>query len=140
MNCDNIVKEQLKKQLIKICEKYKVEYMSVFGSYGTENWKKGVSDIDIGIIHKDIIDEYCFEEEIFPILKTYFNYEIINLTYLEKDINDFLYMNIICGETLFSKENPKELKYEVLDFYNDNGYYVELYTKLQLEKRRKYFG
>lgn len=59
--------------------------LSVFGSYGTKYWRSGDSDIDIFVLmakREDIIDEIDLEEMLLPILKDYFNYEDIHLTFL----------------------------------------------------------
>lgn len=59
--------------------------LSVFGSYGTKYWRSGDSDIDIFVLmakREDIMDEIDLEEMLLPILKDYFNYEDIHLTFL----------------------------------------------------------
>lgn len=62
--------------------------LAVFGSYNTEYWQEGRSDIDILILleyRQSIGFEFKVEDTILPILREYFSYENIHIT--------FLYMN-----------------------------------------------
>ncbi|MCR1950666.1 MULTISPECIES: nucleotidyltransferase domain-containing protein [Clostridium] len=64
--------------------------LSVFGSYGTKYWRSGDSDIDIFVLmatREDIMDEIDLEEMLLPVLKDYFSYEDIHLTFLS--ISDY---------------------------------------------------
>lgn len=59
--------------------------LAVFGSYETEYFREGFSDIDIFVLIKDredIMDEIEVEDNILPILQKYFNYDNIHLTFL----------------------------------------------------------
>lgn len=64
--------------------------MALIGSYNTEYWKNGRSDIDILVLLDKKIDvsiEFDLEDELTPILEKYFNYNNIHLTFIY--INDF---------------------------------------------------
>lgn len=62
--------------------------LAVFGSFETEFWLKGKSDIDILVVLERKIDtsfEFNLEDDLIPLLQEYFSYDNIHLT--------FLYMN-----------------------------------------------
>lgn len=64
--------------------------LAVFGSYRTEYWKDGRSDIDILVLmeeRNDVMDEFDLEEQLEPILKSYFQYDKIHLTFI--NIKDY---------------------------------------------------
>ena len=59
--------------------------LAIFGSYGTQYWREGYSDIDVLVImekREDIMDEIELEEELIPILREYFKYYNIHLTFI----------------------------------------------------------
>ncbi|KOA20840.1 hypothetical protein CLHOM_09830 [Clostridium homopropionicum DSM 5847] len=61
---------------------------AIFGSYGTEFWVCGRSDIDILLLLQYRIDastEFKIEDTLIPLFEEYFNYKNIHLT--------FIYMN-----------------------------------------------
>lgn len=59
--------------------------IALFGSYGTEYWRKGHSDIDVMVLleyKKSIGFEFQIEDALVPILEKYFNYNNIHLTFI----------------------------------------------------------
>ncbi|MBC2582631.1 nucleotidyltransferase domain-containing protein [Clostridium sp. DJ247] len=64
--------------------------LAIFGSFETEFWIKGKSDIDI-LVLLEKADSLCFEfdleDELIPLLQEYFSYDNIHLTFLH--MNEF---------------------------------------------------
>lgn len=86
-------------------------YISQFGSYGTEEWIKDISDIDIGIIVKSLSElDYSLEDRLIEYFKEKYKYPIINITIAEYDLDNKLSRNIICGKTLYSVIDEKNIK------------------------------
>lgn len=68
--------------------------LALFGSYGTEFWKKGKSDIDILILMEkrdNIGDEFDLEDILQPILTKYFNYDNVHLTFINMKSYDTIF-------------------------------------------------
>lgn len=64
--------------------------LAIFGSYRTEYWKEGRSDIDILVLmekRNNVMDEFDLEEKLDPILRLYFEYDKIHLTFI--NIKDY---------------------------------------------------
>lgn len=89
--------------------------LAVFGSYGTKYWREVNSDIDILVLmikRYDIMDETNLEEIILPILKKFFNYENIHLTFL--NMSD--YDNRLAKQYLDSKNKLIIDEFKEIDF------------------------
>lgn len=77
--------------------------LAIFGSYGTKYWILEKSDIDILVLiekRESIMDELDLEEILEPLLKEYFQYEKIHLTF----INMMDYDNIFARQYIDSKD------------------------------------
>ena len=82
MNKEDFIKNIKKyREVIALCE---------FGSYGTENWIKDRSDIDLLVVvgpKVTFLDTINLEDEIKEIAKDFYKYDKIHLTFLL--FNDF---------------------------------------------------
>lgn len=86
-------------------------YISQFGSYGTCDWINGVSDIDIGVIVNSLNElDFDLEDKLIDYYRNKYNYDNVNITIVEYDLENRLTRNIICGKTEYSKIDEKELK------------------------------
>ncbi|AOR23775.1 nucleotidyltransferase domain-containing protein [Clostridium taeniosporum] len=63
--------------------------LTLFGSYNTEFWIEGKSDIDILVLvkHKSFDLEYKIEEYYYPLISKFFQYNNIHFTFIA--LNDF---------------------------------------------------
>ncbi|MGL5149749.1 MAG: nucleotidyltransferase domain-containing protein [Clostridium sp.] len=88
-----------------------VMYISQFGSYGTEEWIDGISDIDIGVIVNSLSNlDYSLEDKLVEYFKEQYKYNIVNITIVEYDLDNKLTRNIICGKTIYSSLDEKYIK------------------------------
>lgn len=103
-------------------------YISQFGSYGTEEWVEYVSDIDIGVVVNSLEELDCtLEDRLTNDFKKMYKYDNINITIVEYDLDVKLVRNIICGKTIFSRINEKDIKTECL------------YIEKMVQKQREYY-
>lgn len=114
-----------------------IVYISQFGSYDTEEWIEGVSDIDIGVVVKSLnnIEPYL-EDNIKMCFQKEYNYDIVNVTFVELDYDSKLCRNIICGKTLYTTINEKDAKRECLYIENITGFQRRYYEISKLEQLR----
>lgn len=113
-------------------------YISQFGSYGTIEWKKDISDIDIGIIVEDMEKlDFSLEYEVEDYFKELYKYENVNVTVVEFDIENQLVRNIICGKTFYSKIDEEELKYKAIYLTRISEKQRAYYDDLMLEKAKE---
>lgn len=70
--------------------------LTLFGSYNTEFWNKGRSDIDILVLvkHSDFDLEYKLEEYYCPLLREYFEYDNIHFTFIGLNNFDTVFADI----------------------------------------------
>lgn len=117
--------------------------LSKFGSHGTEYWIDGRSDIDIAVVVKPNIsfdDTLYMEDELENILKEYYNYDNIHLTFIM--FKDFTtkYARIAV--------DSNEIYIIDYDFWYDFQHYVLKYArnnrefekKLKIDEQYTYFG
>ena len=105
-----------------------ITYISQFGSYGTNEWIKNISDIDIGVIVVSVQElDYYLEDKLINHFKSVYNYDNINITFTTYDLDNKLARNIICGKTIYSTFDEKELKRRCLNIEkvvcNQRNYY-----------------
>ena len=105
-----------------------VLYISQFGSYGTCEWIKDRSDIDIGVIVKSLSElDLSLEDELVDYFKKIYNYNNVNITIVNYDLENRLTRNIICGKTIYSQIDEKQLKkyccYVEREVHNQRTYY-----------------
>lgn len=115
--------------------------MAVIGSYNTEHWRKGRSDIDILILLNKKIDvsiEFDLEDELTPILEKYFNYNNIHLTFLY--MNDFahpLALEYIKSNDKLIFDANKEIDFRIyVNKYRRNNQWLEDLIKRDTVDRR----
>lgn len=105
--------------------------LAVFGSYETEYFREGFSDIDIFVLmknRKDIMDEIEIEDEILPILQEYFNYDNIHLTFLTmRDYDTRLANQYIDSEDklIVDKFNEIDFRLYVNKYLRENGWRIK---------------
>lgn len=110
-------------------------YISQFGSYGTDEWVKNVSDIDIGVVVNSLENlDFELEDKLIAYFKKVYDYDIINITIVKYDLEDKLTRNIICGKTLYSKLNEKDIKRLCLYIERTVQYQRNYYELGKLEK------
>lgn len=105
-----------------------VLYISQFGSYGTCEWVKDISDIDIGVIVNSLTElDFDLEDKLADYFKKIYNYNNVNVTIVSFDVENRLTRNIICGKTLYSVIDEKDLKkhccYIERKVHNQRTYY-----------------
>lgn len=109
---------------LKLKELNNVISLAVFGSYGTDFFKDGISDIDILVLIKcrdDVMDEFDVEEELIPILKDYFEYDDIHLTFIT--MKDY--------DTIFANQYIDSTDKLILDHYKEIDFriYINKYNR-----------
>lgn len=117
--------------------------ISVFGSYGTDLWIEGRSDIDIAVIVKPsrtFQDTLNMEDDIELILKEYFNYDNIHLTFIM--FNDFSskYARIAVDsneQVILDYDSWFDFQHYVLKYARNN---VEFEKMLKIDEQYTYFG
>lgn len=91
--------------------------LCLFGSYGTKYWIEGKSDIDILVLMKkrdDVMDEFDLEDELEPILKSYFEYDKIHLTFINmKDFDSIFARQYIDSEDKLIIDEFKEIDFRL---------------------------
>lgn len=117
--------------------------LAVFGSYETEYFREGFSDIDIFVLIKnreDIMDEIEMEDNILPILQEYFNYDNIHLTFLTmRDYDTRLANQYINSEDKLIIDEFSEIDFRlyVNKYLRENGWRIKRareYNKFLEEK------
>lgn len=89
--------------------------LAIFGSYRTKYFVKNKSDIDILVLmdyRDDITDEFELEDKLIPILRKYFNYDDIHLTFIS--MRD--YDTIFARQYIDSDDRLVINKYKEIDF------------------------
>lgn len=110
-------------------------YISQFGSYGTDEWVKNISDIDIGVVVNSLENlDFELEDKLIAYFKKVYDYDIINITIVKYDLEDKLTRNILCGKTLYSKLNEKDIKRLCLYIERTVQYQRNYYELGKLEK------
>ena len=105
-------------KLLKDLELQQIENLislAVFGRYETKYWIVDKSDIDILVLmekRENIMDELDLEEVLEPILKEYFQYKNIHLTF----INMRDYDSIMARQYIDSRDKLIINKYKEIDF------------------------
>ncbi|MGG5460977.1 nucleotidyltransferase domain-containing protein [Clostridium sp. B9] len=91
--------------------------LSVFGSYETEYWIKGKSDIDILVLiekRDSVMDEFDLEDELEPVLKEYFEYDKIHLTFINmRDFDSIFARQYIDSEDKLIIDEFKEIDFRL---------------------------
>lgn len=93
---NNIVNNKLLSQCkLPRYDEYVVS-LTLFGSYNTEYWYKGVSDIDILVLVKysNLTLEYKVEEYYSKLLSNYFQYDNIHFTFIALNNFDTVFADI----------------------------------------------
>lgn len=75
--------------------------LTLFGSFNTEFWYSGKSDIDILVLikHSDFDVEYKLEEYYYPLLSKYFQYDNIHFTFVALNNFDTVFADIYIDYT-----------------------------------------
>lgn len=114
--------------------------MASIGSYNTQFWRDGKSDIDILILLDKKIDvsiEFDLEDNLIPILEKYFNYDNIHLTFIY--MNDFdhpLALEYIKSQDRLILNGNKELDFRLyVNKYRRNNQWLEDLIKRDIKER-----
>ena len=114
--------------------------LAIFGSYGTQYWREGYSDIDVLVImekREDIMDEIELEEELIPILREYFKYYNIHLTFINMKEFDSIFARqyLECEDKLIVDEF-KEIDFRLyINKYRRNNQWLEDLIKRDIKER-----
>lgn len=117
--------------------------ISEFGSYRTEYWTKDRSDIDLAVVVKpkvSFMDTLDIEDEILELLKQYYNYDKIHLTFV-------LFKDFPTKYARFAVDSNKKYVIEE-DLWYDFQHYVLKYARnnsnfekmLKIDEQYSYFG
>lgn len=133
-------KLQLEEKLEKI---QGIVALSKFGSHGTEHWIEGRSDIDIAVIVKPNIsfkDTLNMEDELDGILKSYYDYDKMHLTFI-------MFSDFPCKYARMAVDSDEQY---IIDYNNwyDFQHYVLKYARnnrefekmLKVDEQYTYFG
>lgn len=105
--------------------------LAVFGSYGTKYWINGKSDIDILVLMEkrdNVMDEFDLEDELEPILRDYFQYEKIHLTFINmRDYDSIFARQYIDSEDKLVIDKFKEIDFRlyVNKFLRENDWLIK---------------
>lgn len=104
--------------------------MVLIGSYNTEYWQVGRSDIDILILldkRVDVSIEFDLEDELTPMLQKYFNYNNIHLTFLYmKDFEHPLATEYLKSNDKLILDENKEIDFRLyINKYKRNNEWLE---------------
>lgn len=105
---------------IKLSELENVKFkniiaLAVFGSFETECFREGQSDIDILVLleyREDVIEEFDIEDYLMPLLEKHFEYDNIHLTFLTMKEYD----TVFARQYLDSKDKLILNEFKELDF------------------------
>ncbi|MBW6409082.1 nucleotidyltransferase domain-containing protein [Clostridium weizhouense] len=114
-----------------------------FGSYGSEYWIEGRSDIDLAVIVKSgvtIMDTLDIEEDIIELAKEYYDYDNIHLTFIL--FNDFgsKFARIAVDseeQYIVDYNNWYDFQHYVLKFIRNN---LKIEKILKIDEQYRYFG
>lgn len=115
--------------------------IAVFGSFETEFWIKGKSDIDIIVLlnkREDVSFEFYIEDELTPLLQKHFSYDNIHLTFLY--MNEFespLAMEYLKSKNKLIIDSIKEIDFRLyINKYKRNNEWLERLIKQDNEYLR----
>ncbi|HCW52419.1 nucleotidyltransferase domain-containing protein [Clostridium sp. SM-530-WT-3G] len=117
--------------------------LAIFGSYETKYWIENKSDIDILVLmekREDIMDEFDLEDILEPILKEYFEYENVHLTFISmRDYDTIFARQYIDSSDKLVVDEFKEIDFRlyVNKYLRENKWLIERIkkdTKLMEEK------
>lgn len=119
--------------LVAICE---------FGSYGSEYWLEGKSDIDlITVVGSEIsyMDTLDIEELLLPIISEYYNYSNIHLTFIlfNDFYNKFARIAIDSKNIIIVRDDWFDFQHYVLKYIRNNSW---LERTLKIDEQYTYFG
>lgn len=117
--------------------------LAIFGSYETKYWIENKSDIDILVLmekREDIMDEFDLEDILEPILKEYFEYKNVHLTFISmRDYDTIFARQYIDSSDKLVVDEFKEIDFRlyVNKYLRENKWLIERIkkdTKLMEEK------
>lgn len=117
--------------------------LAIFGSYETKYWIENKSDIDILVLmekREDIMDEFDLEDILEPILKEYFEYKNVHLTFISmRDYDTIFARQYIDSSDKLVVDEFKEIDFRlyVNKYLRENQWLIERIkkdTKLMEEK------
>lgn len=117
--------------------------VSEFGSYGTECWNKGKSDIDLAVVVKpkvSFMDTLDIEDEILELSKRYYNYDNIHLTFiLFKDFPSKYARFAVDSDNKYIIDEKLwyDFQHYVLKYARNNADFEKM---LKIDEQYTYFG
>lgn len=114
---------------IKI-ENENIASVALFGSYNTEFWIKGKSDIDILVLLKkkgDVSIEFDIEDQLIPTFQEHFKYDNIHLTFIYmSDFSEELANEYIKSKNKLILDEDKEIDFRLyINKYKRNNEWLE---------------
>lgn len=117
--------------------------ISQFGSFNTDKWIEGRSDIDLAVIvahDVSYMDTLTMEDKIIHVFENYYNYKSIHLTFiLFKDFACKYARMAVDSDTKFIIDDEAwfDFQHYVLKYARDNK---EFERKLKIDEQYTYFG
>jgi len=117
--------------------------VSQFGSYGTEDWIKGRSDIDLAVVVAPNItfnDTLDMEDKLIDIFREYYEYDNIHLTFIFfKDFASKYARIAVDSEVKFIVDEDRwfDFQHYVLKFARNNH---DFERRLKIDEQYTYFG
>lgn len=117
--------------------------ISEFGSYRTEYWNEGRSDIDLAVIVKpkvSFMDTLEIEDKILELAKKYYNYDKIHLTFiLFKDFpNKYARIAVDSNKRyIIEEELWYDFQHYVIKYARNNSNFEKM---LKIDEQYSYFG
>lgn len=136
--CEQLQNDVVNNKLLSQCSLSRYDEniisLTLFGSYNTECWHRGKSDIDILVLVKysDFNLEYKLQEHYYPLLKNYFQYDNIHFTFIALNKFDTVFADIYIDFTdkiIFDMDLHYDFLLYISKYYRVNENLINLVRK-----------